>query len=743
MKIYHKIKADLIRKGIPPRIHAVQDDALCRIIRLELTEDDRPWNIPDGAQVLIRYSKPDRTGGQYDTLPDGTLAWSARNHCLYLTLAPQVLTAPGTVELSVTMILGNARLTTFRILIDVQRHPAFSGISENYSYITAFLPQPAGGAKQGHYLRISEVDEAGNILALESVSSPGGFSQVSKAPLLELLRCAVYTQDVSDIFAALEQSFDGTEETVIPNSLTALYSGGSVPEGTALGYFLGKVKVTRYYSDGSADILSPSEYSVSGADIAVGTNILTVTDLQTGLTASFTVTGTAVYYSVATILKNATDGTVTNSTASVERGDSYTALVTIPNTQELVSITVTMGGTDISASCVSGANISIGAVTGDVVITVTAKTSEAVFYSVTKNMTNVTCSGAASVKENAAYTATLSVGDGYELQSVTVTMGGVDVTATVYANSTISIPSVTGDIVITAVAANSEIEVTMTGISVAYTGGDVAVGTEPQSLQGVSVTAHYSDGSTQAVDKYTMAGTISEGSNTIIVSYNGFTASFNVTGVETYPALCTVTNNMTNASTNNTLPGVAGGSYYTAKITADEGYALNSVTVSMGGEDVTSAVYDDSTGSITIETVTGDIVITAIAAVTAGILLSDLVTFEVGSGYIKDTTGEYTNDSLAHEKNRLSANIENVSFYEGDILTIGDYATYKFAISTTPTGAGNYTNWIGGGYQTADYTLTAEQAADMRILMVARNDNANITADDIAYINENAKVVRT
>ena len=89
---------------------------------------------------------------------------------------------------------------------------------------------------------------------------------------------------------------------------------------------------------------------------------------------------------------------------------------------------------------------------------------------------------------------------------------------------------------------------------------------------------------------------------------------------------------------------------------------------------------------------------------------------------------------------RLSANIEDVPFYEGDTLTIGDYTTYKYAISTTPT-SGN-TNWVGGGFLTADYTLSAAQAADMRILMVGRHDNALISEADIAYIKANAKVVR-
>ena len=70
-----------------------------------------------------------------------------------------------------------------------------------------------------------------------------------------------------------------------------------------------------------------------------------------------------------------------------------------------------------------------------------------------------------------------------------------------------------------------------------------------------------------------------------------------------------VTNNLTNAENSNTATSVFEGSAYSANITATSGYVLSSVTVSMGGEDVTGMVYAD--GAITIGAVTGDIVITA------------------------------------------------------------------------------------------------------------------------------------
>lgn len=71
-------------------------------------------------------------------------------------------------------------------------------------------------------------------------------------------------------------------------------------------------------------------------------------------------------------------------------------------------------------------------------------------YSVTYNLTDVTSSNnATEAVEGSSFTATLTAKSGYVLDSVTVTMGGQVVTVT---NGAINIPSVTGNIVITATA---------------------------------------------------------------------------------------------------------------------------------------------------------------------------------------------------------------------------------------------------------------------------------------------------
>ena len=93
--------------------------------------------------------------------------------------------------------------------------------------------------------------------------------------------------------------------------------------------------------------------------------------------------------------------------------------------------------------------------TGDVTYTATyTQTAIESTYTVTKNLTNCSISNtASSATHGSAYNATVTANSGYTLKSVTATMGGSAVTVT---NGVINIPSVTGNIVITAVAEASD-----------------------------------------------------------------------------------------------------------------------------------------------------------------------------------------------------------------------------------------------------------------------------------------------
>lgn len=107
--------------------------------------------------------------------------------------------------------------------------------------------------------------------------------------------------------------------------------------------------------------------------------------------------------------------------------------------------------------------------------------------------------------------------------------------------------------------------------------------------------------------------------------------SYGTADVTTY----SVTNNLSNASTSNGAATVMGGSSYFAMITAKDGYELKTVTVKMGGVDITATAYNN--GVITITEVTGDIVITV---TTVSNVIYD-VTNLVPTSQTKDGSGVY------------------------------------------------------------------------------------------------------
>lgn len=112
-----------------------------------------------------------------------------------------------------------------------------------------------------------------------------------------------------------------------------------------------------------------------------------------------------VYYSVT---NNLTDCISNNSATQAVQGGSYSATITANSGYELSSIKVTMGGTDISSTAVSGGNISIADVTGNIVITAVA--TEIV---VTPTYTNLFDPSKATINYRYNSSGALTAQDGY------------------------------------------------------------------------------------------------------------------------------------------------------------------------------------------------------------------------------------------------------------------------------------------------------------------------------------------
>ena len=150
------------------------------------------------------------------------------------------------------------------------------------------------------------------------------------------------------------------------------------------------------------------------------------------------------------IINNMPNCTTNNSDNLVLKDSSYKATITPRSGYDITSITVTMGGVDITSTALSGHVINIPKVTGNVNINVITREIET--YRITNNLTNCTNSNTAStILKNGKYSGTIVSNEGYNLYSIVVTMDEADITASSVSGNAINIPKVTGDVIITAV----------------------------------------------------------------------------------------------------------------------------------------------------------------------------------------------------------------------------------------------------------------------------------------------------
>ena len=134
-----------------------------------------------------------------------------------------------------------------------------------------------------------------------------------------------------------------------------------------------------------------------------------------------------------TVEKTLTDVTIDNSAVSAKQYQPYTAKIAPVSGKTIGNVKVTMGGADITASAFKG-------------------TTDVLRRSITQNLTQCVSNNArVYVIDGQSYVTTLTAHTGYVINSVTILMGGVDV-STYYKDGIIAIPEVTGDIVITATA---------------------------------------------------------------------------------------------------------------------------------------------------------------------------------------------------------------------------------------------------------------------------------------------------
>lgn len=161
MIVTHKLSMDLLhRSANPPVLDMVVGDGESRAVKLLFMAGNDEWTIPELTAVRINFAvlgSSESYHGSYDTLSDGTKAWSVEGNSLTFLLAPQVTAHPGLVEVQVELQQEGKTLSTFVIHLDVQRNvPYVEGFSENYVNWSAWALEQIDAA-------VEQIKELGGI----------------------------------------------------------------------------------------------------------------------------------------------------------------------------------------------------------------------------------------------------------------------------------------------------------------------------------------------------------------------------------------------------------------------------------------------------------------------------------------------------------------------------------------------------------------------------------------------------
>lgn len=143
LTVKQAVQLSMTLNGVPPTLHMVQGDTNSRAISASLWAGAEPYSVPAGASVMLRFRKPDGTGGMYsETETQQPITWAENS--VTIPVAAQVLTAEGAVLAQVDVYAGESdssaeRLASFAFVILVQPdvYPDAQIISSDYYNILA------------------------------------------------------------------------------------------------------------------------------------------------------------------------------------------------------------------------------------------------------------------------------------------------------------------------------------------------------------------------------------------------------------------------------------------------------------------------------------------------------------------------------------------------------------------------------------------------------------------------------
>lgn len=209
MIVKHKLSMDLAGQAGVTVVDMMQGDQDVRQLEISLYSGGAPWPVPAGTRAVASFRRADGAGGSYDTMGTGEPAWSAAENVLTVDVAPQVLAAAGPVVFQLSLYQGSGRISTFAIVLSVHRVLGGGEEGGGAAAVTGFLSAPQQAAV-GQYFRVAEVNSRGAVTRVEAVDLPDWEGSLQQALAQAQESGAFRGQSAYEL--AVEKGFSGTEE---------------------------------------------------------------------------------------------------------------------------------------------------------------------------------------------------------------------------------------------------------------------------------------------------------------------------------------------------------------------------------------------------------------------------------------------------------------------------------------------------------------------------------------------------
>ena len=187
----NSITADLADPLTTPVVKAVQEDVASRYIEIALVQNGEPLSLPAGTHGIIGIRRPNGTCVLYDADENGNDAVTFDGNVATAYLSQEALAVAGSLYMSVSLYDGDARLTAFHILVDVECTAVPSGVvveSDYFNILESMIDTAVDAADRAEAaiqtLTNATTSQAGIVQLVDGIAS----TSVTMAPTANAMR---------------------------------------------------------------------------------------------------------------------------------------------------------------------------------------------------------------------------------------------------------------------------------------------------------------------------------------------------------------------------------------------------------------------------------------------------------------------------------------------------------------------------------------------------------------------------